>query len=161
MCVRTHLQLWSATGQTLRLTLSKLPSIQESCGSGHLVVGEHPGTYETSQLRKALYSCEHPDSKTWASWWVSAEATGHDRLVPWCKKNRLFPVPWEICSALWTGHHLPVTCSVIPTRCSKNISHLIWQMSEAMLVASEKLSSDTPKTGLQSKRDYKRIPHMA
>lgn len=54
---------------------------QDSYGSGQLVVWEYPNIYETSQQRRALYSRGHPESKTWASWWASAEAIDHDRSV--------------------------------------------------------------------------------
>lgn len=119
VCEDTSTAVVSNWADSLRLTLSKLPSIQESYGIGQLVVGIRPDIYETSQLRRALYSRGHPESKISASRWISAEGIDHDRSVPWCKKNRFFPEPWEICSALWTGHHLPVICSVTHTRCSK------------------------------------------
>lgn len=44
----------------------------------------------------------------------------------------------------------------------KNISHLIWKITETMLVSSEKLSSDWhTQNWFAEERDYKRILHMA
>lgn len=119
-------------------------------GSGHPVVREHPDIFEISQLRRSLYSCGQ-ESKTWAICGVSAEANGHDisslmqieQAFSSALRNLLSIMNWALlyCDQFCNSHKMQ----------QKNISHLIWKITETMLVSSEKLFSDTPKAGLQRK----------